>query len=157
MNKAQKKQTQRVVVGITHGDLNGIGYEVIIKSLHDQRMLEFISPIIYGTSKVASYHRKVLGMTDFNFNLIKNASAANPKRPNIINCHEEEVKIELGKSTDVAGKLAYDALELACGDIMSGAIDVLVTAPINKKNIQSDNFHFPGHTEYLKSSVPVTR
>jgi 4-hydroxythreonine-4-phosphate dehydrogenase len=149
MNKAQKKQTQRVVVGITHGDLNGIGYEVIIKSLHDQRMLEFISPIIYGTSKVASYHRKVLGMTDFNFNLIKNASAANPKRPNIINCHEEEVKIELGKSTDVAGKLAYDALELACGDIMSGAIDVLVTAPINKKNIQSENFHFPGHTEYL--------
>jgi 4-hydroxythreonine-4-phosphate dehydrogenase len=149
MNKAQKKNIQRVVVGITHGDFNGIGYEVIIKTLHDQRMLEFLTPVIYGASKVASYHRKVLGVNDFNFNLIKNASAANPKRPNIVNCHDEEVKIELGKSTDIAGKLAYEALEQACEDIISGAIDVMVTAPINKKNIQSDNFHFPGHTEYL--------
>lgn len=149
MNKSQKKQSLRVVAGITHGDLNGIGYEIIIKTLQDQRMLESLTPVIYGTSKVASYHRKVLGMNDFNFNLVKNAGAANPKRPNIINCHDEEVKIELGKSTSVAGELAYQALEKACDDLMAGAIDVLVTAPINKKNIQSDDFQFPGHTEYL--------
>ena len=149
MNKPDKKDTQRVRVGITHGDLNGIGYEIIIKTLYDQRMLENITPIVYGTSKVASYHRKVLGFNDFNFNLVKNAEAANPKRPNIINCHDDEVKIELGKSTKVAGELAFEALEKACKDLTAGHIDVMVTAPINKKNIQSDDFHFPGHTEYL--------
>ncbi|MDT8393419.1 MAG: 4-hydroxythreonine-4-phosphate dehydrogenase PdxA [Bacteroidales bacterium] len=149
MNKEEKKPGQRVKVGITHGDLNGIGYEVIIKTLHDQRMLESITPLVYGTSKVASYHRKVLDMNDFNFNLVKNAAAANPRRPNMINCSENEVKIDLGKSTSVAGELAYLALEKACDDLMAGEIDVLVTAPINKKNIQSDDFHFPGHTEYL--------
>ncbi len=72
-------------MGITHGDLNGIGYEIIIKALHDQRMLDSITPVVYGVSKVASYHRKVLDMNDFNFNLVKNAEAANPKRPNIVN------------------------------------------------------------------------
>lgn len=149
MNKPYKKDTQRVKVGITHGDLNGIGYEIIIKTLHDQRILEMITPLVYGTSKVASYHRKVLGLNDFNFNLVKHADAANPKRPNIINCHEDDVKIELGKSTGIAGELAYEALEMACRDLSEGKIDVLVTAPINKKNIQSDDFHFPGHTEYL--------
>lgn len=155
MNKEEKKQGQRVKVGITHGDLNGIGYEIIIKTLHDQRMLESITPLVYGTSKVASYHRKVLDMNDFNFNLVKNAAAANPRRPNIINCHDNEVKIELGKSTSVAGELAYLALEKACDDLMAGEIDVLVTAPINKKNIQSDDFHFPGHTEYLAEKFGV--
>jgi 4-hydroxythreonine-4-phosphate dehydrogenase len=151
MNKVEKKEenSRRVRVGITHGDLNGIGYEIIIKTFHDQRMLDSITPIVYGVSKVASYHRKVLEMNDFNFNLIKNANAANPNRPNIINCHEEEVKIELGKSTTVAGELAYEALEKAGHDLQKGDIDVMVTAPINKKNIQSDKFHFPGHTEYL--------
>lgn len=149
MNKPDKKELMRVKVGITHGDLNGIGYEIIIKTLHDQRMLDSITPVVYGVSKVASYHRKVLGLNDFNFNLVKNAGAANPKRPNIVNIHDEEVKIELGKSTSVAGELAFEALEKACHDLDKGDIDVLVTAPINKKNIQSRDFHFPGHTEYL--------
>ena len=151
MNKPERKDgsTQRVKVGITHGDLNGIGYEIIIKTFHDQRMLDSITPVIYGVSKVASYHRKVLNMNDFNFNLVKNAAAANPKRPNIINCYDQEVKIDLGKLTSIAGELAYEALEKACEDLQKSQIDVLVTAPINKKNIQSDKFHFPGHTEYL--------
>lgn len=149
MNRPEKKDNIRVRVGITHGDLNGIGYEIIIKAFHDQRMLETITPVVYGVSKVASYHRKVLEMNDFNFNLIKSAEAANPRRPNIINCYEQEVKIDLGKSTEIAGELAYLALEKATLDIEEGHMDVLVTAPINKKNIQSDKFNFPGHTEYL--------
>ncbi len=149
MIKSEMKDGIRVKVGITHGDLNGIGYEIIIKSLHDQRILDMITPVVYGVSKVASYHRKVLNMDDFNFNLVKNAGVANPKRPNILNVTEEEVKIDIGKSTDTAGTLAYEALEKATHDLQERHIDVLVTAPINKKNIQSDDFHFPGHTEYL--------
>ena len=151
MNKDENKDSHphRVKVGITHGDLNGIGYETIIKILNDQRMLEAITPVVYGVSKIASYHRKVLDMNDFNFNLVKNADAANHKRPNIVNIYDQEVKVELGKSTSIAGELAYLALEKATADLAGGSIDVLVTAPINKKNIQSDSFHFPGHTEYL--------
>ncbi len=151
MNKQLKKgeNHQKVKVGITHGDLNGIGYEIIIKTFQDQRMMDTITPVVYGISKVASYHRKVLDMNDFNFNLVKNADAANPQRPNIVNCYEQEVKIDLGKSTEVAGEMAYLALEMATNDLEKKKIDVLVTAPINKKNIQSDDFHFPGHTEYL--------
>jgi len=149
MNKAGKKEKSNVKVGITHGDLNGIGYEIIIKSVYDQRMLDGITPIVYGVSKVASYHRKVLEMNDFNFNLVKGAEHANPKRPNILNVTEEEVKIDIGKSTSIAGDLAYKALEKATEDLQQKHLDVVVTAPINKKNIQSEEFHFPGHTEYL--------
>lgn len=151
MNKPGRKEDQasRVRVAITHGDLNGIGYEIIIKTFQDQRMMDTITPLVYGVSKVASYHRKALHMNDFNFNLVKNAEAANPRRPNIVNCYEQEVKIDLGKSTGIAGELAYLALEKATKDLQDGHVDVLVTAPINKKNIQSDEFKFPGHTEYL--------
>ena len=149
MIKVEKNEGIRVKVGITHGDLNGIGYEIIIKSLHDQRILDLITPVVYGVSKVASYHRKVLDMNDFNFNLVKNADVANPKRSNIVNVTEEEVKIDIGKSTSMAGDLAYKALEKACQDLQENHLNVMVTAPINKKNIQSEDFHFPGHTEYL--------
>lgn len=151
MNKAENREgsPHRIKVGITHGDLNGIGYETIIKIFNDQRMLEVVTPVVYGVSKVASYHRKVLEMNEFNFNLVKSADAANHKRPNIVNIYDQEVKVELGKSTAIAGELAFLALEKAAEDLMAGHIDVLVTAPINKKNIQSESFHFPGHTEYL--------
>jgi len=151
MNKTMEKEKKgnRITIGITHGDINGIGYEVIIKSLVDQRIMELCTPIVYGSSKIASYHRKTLNINDFSFNLIKKADSANPKRPNIINCSEKETKIELGKSTSIAGELAILSLEMVISDIKKGLIDVLVTAPINKKNIQSNNFQFPGHTEYL--------
>lgn len=145
----QNENFDNIRVGITHGDFNGIGYEVIIKSLIDPRMSEICTPIVYGSSKIASYHRKTLTINDFSFNLIKNASVANIKRPNIINCYEKEVKIELGKSSNEAGHLAFLALENAIEDLKLNNFDVLVTAPINKKNIQSDKFSFPGHTEYL--------
>jgi 4-hydroxythreonine-4-phosphate dehydrogenase len=146
----------RIVVGITHGDMNGIGYEVIIKALLDPRIFELFAPVVYGSSKVASYHRKSLNINDFSFNLIKTANQANPKRPNIINVHDKDVKIDLGLSTPEAGELSLLALEAAVEDLKNRQIDVLVTAPINKKNIQSDTFHFSGHTEYLADKFGVS-
>jgi len=117
----------------------------------DQRLFELFTPIIYGSSKVASYHRKTLNLNEFNINLIKKAEFANPKRANIINCFENEVKIELGRSSPIAGEVAFGALEMATKDLLDNQIDLIVTAPINKSNIQSDKFRFHGHTEYLAS------
>jgi len=138
-----------IKIGITHGDINGIGYEIIIKSLSLSYIQEQCIPVVYGSSKVASYHRKTVDIKDFNFNLIKNAEQAKEKRANIVNVFDEEVKIDLGLSTEIAGKLALMSLEHAVEDIKKNHIDVIVTAPINKSNIQSEQFHFPGHTEYL--------
>ena len=151
MIKNTQKETSRkkVKVGISHGDINGISYEIMIKSFLDNRIFEEITPIVFGMSKVASYHRKTLDIRDFSFNIIKRPEQANNKRANIINCHEEEVKIDLGKSTDVAGQMSLESLECAIKSLKNKEIDVLVTAPINKENIQSEKFHFPGHTEYL--------
>ncbi len=143
------EKEKRVRVGITHGDVNGIGYEIIIKTLQDQRLMELYTIVVYGSSKVASYHRKVLNIVDFNFNLVKKADQAHPRRPNIVNIHDEEIKIDLGKSTSIAGELSFLSLEAATEDLLKNNIDVVVTAPINKKNIQSPGFTFPGHTEYL--------
>jgi len=145
----QKENTQKIKVGITHGDFNGISYEIIIKTLLDNRLLELFTPIIYGSSKIASYYRKTLNYHDINFNLVKKAEYANPKRTNIINCYDQEVKIEIGKQSNIAGELAFLALEKAIEDLNKNTIDVLVTAPINKKNIQSEKFNFFGHTDYL--------
>ncbi len=139
----------KIRVGITHGDINGIGYEVIIKAMADSRILEMCTPIVYGSPKVAAYHRKALDVELFSFNQINSAREANSKRVNIINCVDEEIRVELGKSTQIAGEAALIALEAAVRDLKAGDIDVVVTAPINKDNIQSDRFHFPGHTEFF--------
>ena len=139
------------VIGITHGDINSISYEIITKALADNRIFDFFTPVVYGSSKVASYYRKMLNVSDFAFNLIKKADMANPKRANIININDQEIKIEAGKSTSIAGELALHSLESAIDDLKKGLIDVMVTAPINKYTIQSKDFHFPGHTEYLAS------
>jgi 4-hydroxythreonine-4-phosphate dehydrogenase len=149
------KPEKRIRLGISHGDINGISYEVIIKAFSDSRMLDLCTPIIYGSSKIASYHRKTLNLPDFSFNLIKRADMANPRRANIINITEEEIKIELGTSTEIAGKMAHLSLQAAVNDLQQGLIDVLVTAPINKYNIQSAGFAFPGHTEFLGSQCNV--
>ena len=147
-----KKEKDLIRIGITQGDLNGIGYEIIIKTFEDSRVLENMTPVVYGSSKVASYHRKILNYNDFNFNLVKNPESAIPRRVNIVNVTNQEVKIDLGKSTQAAGELAFLALEEAVKDLKTGKIDVLVTAPINKKNMHSAQFRFPGHTEYLATS-----
>jgi len=139
-----------IKVGITHGDINGIGYEVILKTFGDLRIAELCVPVIYGSTKVAAYHRKALDLPPVSFNLIQQAEDAEINKVNIINCVPDDIKVELGKSTKVAGDSSFEALERATADLKAGVIDVLVTAPINKDNIQQDNFHFPGHTEYLE-------
>lgn len=142
-------QQGNIRVGITHGDINGIGYEVILKTLLDPRVLEMCTPIIYGSPKVAAYHRKALDINNLSLNHIRVAGESHSRKINIINCVDENVRVELGKSTREAGESSFNALDCACRDLEEGIIDVLVTAPINKDNIQSENFNFPGHTEYL--------
>ncbi len=146
---------ENIIVGITHGDINGIGYEVIIKTLLDNRIMEKCTPVVYGSPKVAAYHRKALNISNFSFNNIKEATDANHKRANIINCLDDNVRVELGKSTPMAGEAAVIPLEAAVKDLLDNKIDLLVTAPVNKFNIQSDIFNFPGHTEYLKNRFGV--
>lgn len=146
----------KIKLGITHGDVNGIGYEIIIKALADQRLLELCTPIVYGSSKVASFYKKMLNYNDFNLNLVKNAETAVNKRANIVNVNNDEIKIELGQSTELAGVMAAQALDLAVEDLKKEHIDVLVTAPINKSNIQSRTFNFPGHTEYLANKFNIS-
>lgn len=142
-------QNNTIKVGITHGDINGIGYEVIMKTLLDPRILEMCIPIIYGSPKVAAYHRKALNINNLSFNHVRSAAETHFKKINILNCIDDNARVELGKSTRDAGESSFNALDAACKDLEEGLIDVVVTAPINKDNIQSEHFNFPGHTEYL--------
>ncbi len=139
----------KIIVGITHGDINGIGYEVIIKALEDNRMLELCTPVVYGSPKVWAFYKKHFEIQGANYNLINSAKECHKARVNLINCASEEIKVEIGKTSEEAGVAAYEALERATDDLAKGDIDVLVTAPISKYNIQSKNFNYPGHTEYL--------
>lgn len=145
-------ENREIIAGITNGDINGIGYEVIIKSLMDPRMNDICVPVVYGSPKVAAYHRKALNIENFSFNNIRTPAEANPHKANMINCLDDEVRVELGKSTNQSGEAALRSLEAAVADLKAGKIDVLVTAPIDKHAIQSESFNFPGHTEYLKSA-----
>lgn len=142
----------KIVVGITQGDINGIGYEVIIKTLSDSRINDLCIPVVYGSPKVAAYHRKAIDFRNFNFNQIKDISEANSKRSNIINCMDDDVRVELGKNTEFGGEGSIKALEAAVADLKSNKIDVLITSPINKQNVKSATFQFPGHTEFLANS-----
>tara|TARA_B100000900_G_scaffold412430_1_gene434193 strand:+ start:1993 stop:3066 length:1074 start_codon:yes stop_codon:yes gene_type:complete len=141
--------SKKVRLGVSIGDINGIGMEVIIKTFMDKRMHDLCTPVIFGSSKVASFHRKAMGIEDFSLNVVENPSKAKNKKVNLINCWDEEVEITIGENTSEAGKFAFKSLEAATNSILKGEVDVLVTAPINKQNIQSDDFQFPGHTEYL--------
>ena len=142
-----------IVAAITQGDINGIGYEVIIKALSDPAMNEICTPIVYGSPKVAAYHRKALNIGNFSFNNVRSAEEAHVRKSNMINCLDDNTRVELGKSTPQGGEAAFISLERAVTDIMDGKTDVLITAPIDKHNIQSENFQFNGHTEYLKTKA----
>jgi 4-hydroxythreonine-4-phosphate dehydrogenase len=144
-------ESPRIRVGITQGDINGVGYEVILKTLSDNRVYENQAVVIYGSAKVAAYHKKALDLNNVSLSIIGSAREAVVGKVSIVNCTDDEVKVELAQSTAVAGKASFQALERACQELKDGLIDVLVTAPINKKNIQSESFTFPGHTEYLES------
>ncbi|HEX5002959.1 MAG TPA: 4-hydroxythreonine-4-phosphate dehydrogenase PdxA [Bacteroidia bacterium] len=145
---------ERVRVGITIGDINGVGPEIIINTFTDNRMHQVCTPVIYGQAKVLSFYRKVLNNNDFNFTTIHSIGEINDKKTNVINCWEEEVKIDPGVASPTGGKYAFTALQAACKDLADGNIDVLVTAPIDKKTMQQEGFRFPGHTEYLAQQFP---
>lgn len=142
-------ENKPIRVGITIGDVNSIGLEVIIKTLNDPLVYANSIPVIYGSSKTISFHKKALNQNEFNYLVIKDATEAKPKKINLINCWEEEVEIVLGEKNANGGKYALKSLEAAIADLKSNRIDVLVTAPINKDCVREAGFEFPGHTEYL--------
>jgi 4-hydroxythreonine-4-phosphate dehydrogenase len=148
-------EKKTILAGISQGDINGIGYEVIIKALSDPMINEICTPIVYGSPKVAAYHRKALNVNNFTFNNIRTPDEAHSKKANMINCLDDNIRVELGKSTTQGGEAALISIEKAVEDLKNGKIDVLITAPIDKHNVQSDSFHFAGHTEYLKSKAGV--
>ena len=146
------EEEKKIRVAITQGDTNGVGYEVILKVFEDPAMLELCTPIIYGSPKVAAYHRKALNL-EANFSIINSAEEARDGRLNLLTCFDDEVKIDLGQPSEEAGQAAFKALDRAITDFRKGLYDVLVTAPINKATIQRPGFQFPGHTEYIETSV----
>jgi 4-hydroxythreonine-4-phosphate dehydrogenase len=139
----------KVVVGISQGDLNGIGLEIILKTLSEPGFSEICVPVLFSSQKTVSYFRKMLNMEEFNFNPVKDFSQLHTKKPNVFMCYEEEVTIEMGKPTTLSGKYAKLSLEAATMALFDKKIDVLVTAPINKHTMQEAGFNYPGHTEYL--------
>lgn len=141
----------KIKIGISHGDVNGIGYEVIMKTLMDSRMNDICVPIIFGSPKVLAYHRKALDIDNFSPTSINFPDEAKGNRVNVINCVDDNIRVELGKSTESAGIASYRALKAATEALKAGKIDALVTAPVNKQNIQHSEFNYSGHTEYLQA------
>ncbi|MBO8471638.1 MAG: 4-hydroxythreonine-4-phosphate dehydrogenase PdxA [Bacteroidetes bacterium] len=147
---------RKLTVGITQGDGNGIGYEVIIKAFADERMLDICTPVIYGSSKIFGFYRKQIhNIEQINTNVIASAKEAHPKRVNIINCLPDNVFVEPGQSTPESAKSAMTSLEYAVRDLKEGNIDALVTAPINKRAMVNEGFGYTGHTEYLEKEFGV--
>lgn len=145
-------ENRKIRIAITHGDTNGIGYEVIFKTFAEPAMLELCTPIIYGSPKVAAYHRNALGI-QANFTIISKVEDAVDGKVNLLTTFDEDVKVDMGQPTKEAGIAALKALERAMEDFKAGGYDALVTAPINKNDIQGENFHFCGHTEYIQERV----
>ncbi|AHM59417.1 4-hydroxythreonine-4-phosphate dehydrogenase [Flammeovirgaceae bacterium 311] len=135
------------VIGISLGDINGIGPEVVMKALSDVRMLEMITPVIYGSTKVLGYYRKALKLNNFQYQHMDNGPQQ--AHVNVVNCWEELIEITTGQATPDGGRAALLALQHAVRDLKAGVIEGIVTAPINKHNIQTEEFQFPGHTEYF--------
>lgn len=150
---SENNNSNRLKVGITIGDTNGIGIEVALKAVGIPEMMDLCVPVIYGSSKVVSYHRNACNLPGFQINHTKSARNLKENMPNLVECIDQEIKVELGHPSKQAGQAAFLALESAVRDLKSGLINALVTAPISKENIQSDQFHFPGHTEYLESAA----
>ncbi|MBO5635717.1 MAG: 4-hydroxythreonine-4-phosphate dehydrogenase PdxA [Bacteroidales bacterium] len=149
---------RKPIVGITQGDGNGIGYEVIIKSLSDARILESFTPVIYGSSKIFGFYRKRIHNLDQQMDVyvIQSAKDAKPRKINIVNCLPDNTYVEPGQSTPESAKAAITSLEWAVKDIKNGDIDVLVTAPINKRAMVNEGFGNTGHTEYLEKEFGVS-
>ncbi len=148
-------ELQKPAIGFTSGDLNGIGLELIIKTLSDQRILEICTPVVFANNKCINFYRKTLPESNFNFSNVKELNRLNPKQVNIFNCWEEEVAITPGQLNEIGGKYALESLKQATQALKDGHIQGLVTAPIHKKNIQSDSFQYTGHTPYFKAFFGV--
>jgi len=142
-----------IKVGISQGDSNGVGYEVILKTFSDPRMFEICTPVLYGSQKILSYYSKILAAAEVppvEIQVVPDPQRAVAGKLNLIRCVEDNTPIEPGQSTESAGKAALQSLNAVVADMKKGFVDGLVTAPINKHNIQSEKFQFPGHTEYLE-------
>lgn len=146
------EKEKKIIVGISIGDLAGIGIEVILKTFHDKRMLDFCTPVLFGSIKVISQHKKVLELNN-PVNGISTINQIQHSKINVLNVWKEDVNFEIGKPNETSGEYAYKSLSKATECLKKGEIDVLLTAPISKDNIQSDKFNFPGHTEYLEASL----
>ncbi len=144
--------TNKIIVGISVGDINGIGIEIILKTFEDKRMLEFCTPVLFASNRLISYHKKALGLNN-NIHGINNIEKIVHGKINLLNAWKEEVKIEIGKITEIGGEFAYKSLAAAIEALKNNHINVLLTAPISKENIQSKEFKFPGHTEYLEENL----
>lgn len=136
-------------VGITIGDANGVGPELVIQAFQDPRLKEMFTPIVYGSTRVLNIFRKVLSVEKFSYNIIESPAQAQPRKVSVVDCGEEIDRVDIGKPDPEGGKIAFASLEAAVKDLKDGELDVLVTLPIDKSTIQSDSFRFPGHTEYL--------
>lgn len=150
---SEKKENRKIRVAITHGDTNGIGYEVILKLLEDNRICDLCTVVVYGSAKAASFYRKAMELPQVQLQRIESAAEARDGVVNVINVVPEDLKIDPGQPSEIAGKAALAALEAAVADLRAGSVDVLVTAPIDKHTIQGPEFTFPGHTEYLESCL----
>ncbi len=149
-------EIRKPIIGFTCGDLNGIGLELIIKSLSDSRILDFMIPVVFANNKSVNFYRKGLPEFNLSFAVINDMQKLNPKQVNVFNCWEEEVEITPGELTATGGKYALISLEKAVESLKNNSIDGIVTAPIHKKNIQSDAFNFSGHTPYLQHAFGNT-
>ncbi len=150
--KVTMDNTNKIIVGISVGDINGIGIEIILKTFEDKRMLDFCTPVLFASNKLISYHKKNLKLNN-SIHSINSVDKIAHGKINLVNSWKEEVKIELGKTTKIGGKFAHKSLKAATTALKNDAIDILLTAPISKDNIQSEEFNFPGHTEYLEENL----
>ena len=147
MNKKDK-----IVVGISIGDINGVGIEVILKTFEDKRMLEFCTPLLFGSSKVISTHKKILNI-ETNIHDIKSIDQIKEGQINLLNIWNEDVTLEIGNATKIGGQYAFKSLNEATKSLKRGEVDLLIAAPINKETIQSEEFNFSGHTEFLERNL----
>lgn len=146
---ATSRPHERPRIGITIGDINGVGPEVIMKALADSRMLGMLTPVIYGNGRVLSHYKKLLGLQEFTYNQVKEGGNIAVKNVNVINCWDDQVEVTPGRPSPEAGKAALKAIRRACEDLKAGVIDALVTGPIDKKTVTSEEFPFAGHTEFI--------
>lgn len=150
-----QKPRKLLRIGISIGDVNGIGPELIIRAFQEQKLKELCTPIIYGSARVLNIYRKILSVDRFSYNVVQEPGQAQPRKISVIDCIRNIDRVEVGKPTKDGGRAAYDALSTAVKDLKAGTIDALVTMPIDKHTIQGEDFDFPGHTEYLARTFEV--